>query len=195
MNSSKIIEPMCGGEINNKESYVLDPGTKHDEKRQRIHSWSGKNHVYYQTIGNNYCSCNSFKHGNGAMCKHLIAKSCRPQLKICKVIPLGHKRYCGSVKLIEHFTGVYLYLGTFKFPVWVLDLQDGGSVYLYKSKTTQRWIFAEYYDSILNDEGVIRSKNIYLDSLLPPLDHWTEWQVWSPEQEKWINTDALVCVV
>jgi len=195
MKSSKIVGPMCGVVFNNKESCVLDPGTKQEEKRQRIHNWSGKDHVYYQTIGNNYCSCNSFKHGNGARCKHLIAKSCRPQLKITKVTPLGRKRASGISTLIQHFAGVYLFLGTFPFPVWVLDLNEGGSIYLYKSKTTQRWLFTEYYESVLTDRGAIRSKNVYPDSLTPPLDHWTEWQIWSPDQEQWINEPWLVSVV
>lgn len=167
-----------------QESFVLDPGTKLEEKRQKIHSWCGKDHIYYQTIGNNYCSCNSFKYGNTVMCKHLLVKSCRPHLKIKK-----------SNASLHHFVGVYLYLGTFKFPVWVLDLQDDGSVYLYKSKTTQRWMVAEYYDSIFSDNNMIRSKNIYPDSLLPPLDYLTIWQVWSPEQEKWIDGTSGICVV
>jgi hypothetical protein len=167
-----------------QESNVFDPGSKLEEKKQRIHSWCGKDFLYYQTKGFDYCSCNSFKHGNGARCKHLVAKSCRPQVKIMN-----------SNTSAKHFAGVYLYLGTFKFPVWVLDLQDGGSVYMYKSKTSHRWMITEYYDSIFSDKGLIRTKNRYArTSLYPPLDCATEWQLWSSEEERWV-TRNWICVV
>lgn len=196
---STIIGPMCGAvklppnklqytcedNLDNLK-FVFDPGSAPEEKKQVIQSWS-KDFAFYTTIGNHYCSCKAFEYGNGKLCKHLIAKSCRPHVHVRR----DEFVTCEIMRSLQYIAGVYNFIGTFNFPVWVLDNKDGSSVYLFKDARYGRWMLSEFYGSVCpNGRGIIRSKDQYPSSILPPFDFWNQiWEVWSVDRQRWVSAD------
>ena len=173
--------PMCGFSTMKKPQKpfeVIRNGTT-----ERIRSWSNENHKYYNTIGCSYCSCKAFQYGNGKLCKHLIAKSVKPRLLVDQ---------CISTKSVQDYAGTYKYLGTFNFPVWVLDLSDGSSVYLFKGHKYNRWMFTDIYSEIFTERGLISTKQAYPpESITPPNDLWTDWRIWSESAQKWVQSNNV----
>lgn len=195
---STIIGPMCGAvklppnkleyTCEDNLKFVFDPGSVPEEKKQVIQSWS-KDFAFYTTIGSHYCSCKAFKYGNGKLCKHLVAKSCRPHVHVRRDMFVICERSRKTTVGLQHIAGVYNFIGTFNFPVWVLDNTES-SVYLFKDANYDRWMLSEYYESVLTGNGIIRSKDQYPNSILPPFDFWNQiWEVWSVDRQRWISTD------
>lgn len=195
--------PMCG--------YVTIPQTSKPYQVQlpateRIRSWSNENHKYYETIGCHYCSCKAFEYGNGKLCKHLIAKSAKPrlivgnmetmgsQLAMCRLGPISKpENRVELYKSVQDYAGRYNYLGTFNFPVWVLDRSDRSSVYLFKGRKYNRWMFTDIYSEIFTERGMISTKQVYPpDSIIPPNDFWTDWRIWSQSEQKWVQSYDVV---
>ena len=194
--------PMCGLVTMKKtvKPFEVVSNVPPVDIKERICSWSNENHKYYNTIGCSYCSCKSFQYGNGKLCKHLIAKSVKPRLLVGPVktmgseigsciSPLHQKKTEALWKSVQDYAGTYKYLGTFNFPVWVLDLSDGSSVYLFKGRKYNRWMFTDIYSEIFSERGLISTKQAYpSESITPPNDLWTEWRIWSPADQKWIQS-------
>lgn len=169
-----LIGPMCG--VVKLPQY---------EDKEIIQSWS-KDHTFYTTIGGHYCSCKAFEYGDGEPCKHLVAKTFKPRVHV-----RGDEFVtCEIMRSMQHLAGVYNFLATFNFPVWVLDRSSGSKVYLFKTWNNY-WMISEYYENMrTRSRGIIRTKYQYPNSILPPLDFWNQiWEVWSPRHRIWISAD------
>lgn len=192
--------PMCG--------FLTIPQTSKPfqivtEQSEMVRSWSNENHKFYKTVGFRYCSCKAFEYGNGKMCKHLIAKSVKPRLILGKIgSQIAMSRF-GTVlkpenrlelyKSVQDYAGTYNYLGTFNFPVWVLDRADGSSVYLFKGRKYNRWMFTDMYSEIFTEQGMISTKQAYPpDSIIPPNDFWTDWRIWLPSKQIWVQSHDVI---
>jgi len=185
--------PMCGFATMKKTE---KPFEVVDTKKERIRSWSDENHKYYNTIGCSYCSCKAFQYGKGKLCKHLIAKSVKPRLLVghiktmgSEIGPMHQKKTEELWKSVQDYAGTYKYLGTFNFPVWVLDRSDGSSVYLFKGRKYNRWIFTDIYSEIFSERGLISTKQAYPpESITPPNDLWADWRIWSAADQSWVQS-------
>lgn len=182
--------PMCGFATMKKTEKPFEVVSN---VKERIRSWSNENHKYYDTVGCSYCSCEAFKYGKGKLCKHLIVKSVKPRLLVGQIGPCISTVQTSELwKSVQDYTGTYTYLGTFNFPVWVLDLSDGSSVYLFKGRKYNRWMFTDIYSEIFSERGLIATKQAYPpESITPPNDPWTEWRIWSSADQKWIKSNNV----
>ena len=201
MTTITFIGPMCGfvkmPQIKKPFEVTKNCSSNSFLTTERIRSWSNENEKYYETIGCHHCSCKAFKYGKGKLCKHLIAKSATPRVVIgngnMDTWYTGKKNSDELYRTVQNFSGIYKYLGTFNFPVWVLNRPGSSSVYLFKGRKYNRWMLSDTYSGIFNERGLISTKKVFpSDSVIPPNDILTTWRIWCQSKQKWVCSYDVV---